>query len=158
MTVAPGKETAAREHSAGAVIFRRTPTGPVFLLLEYGPGGHWDFVKGKVEPGETEEQTVHRETAEETGIRDLLLRPGFRESILYHYRRPGGVNVRKTVTYFVGETGTESVAISDEHSRFVWLGLEEALEKVTFDNARRVLLAAARELGLRGPGPLPPTR
>ncbi len=139
----------ASEHSAGAVIFRRTPSGPLFLLLEYGPGGHWDFVKGKVEPGETEEQTVLRETAEETGIGDLRIAPGFRESILYHYRRPDGTTVRKTVTYFLGETGTEKVVISDEHSRFVWLGLEEALAKVTFDNARRVLQAAARELKLR---------
>ncbi|MEM3086675.1 MAG: NUDIX domain-containing protein [Halobacteria archaeon] len=142
----------ARERSAGAVILRRTPEGPVFLLLEYGPGGHWDFVKGKVEPGETEEQTVHRETAEETGIADLRLRKGFRESILYYYRRPNGVTARKTVTYFIGETGTERVVISDEHSKFVWLPLEKALEKVTFDNARRVLKAAAKELGLIQPG------
>lgn len=138
----------AREHSAGAVIFRRTPGGPVFLLLEYGPGGHWDFVKGKVEPGETEEQTVLRETAEETGIGDLRLREGFRESILYYYRRPNGVTARKTVTYFIGETATERVVLSHEHSKFVWLPLEKALEKVTFDNARRVLKAAAKELGL----------
>lgn len=146
---APKGGATGREHSAGAVIFRRTPRGPVFLLLEYGPGGHWDYVKGKVEPGESEEETVLRETAEETGIRDLRLSPGFRESILYHYRRPNGMTVRKTVTYFVGETETERVSISDEHSRFVWMGLEEALGKVTFDNARRVLRAAAREIGLR---------
>lgn len=139
----------AQEHSAGAVIFRRTPERPLFLLLEYGPGGHWDFVKGKMEPGETEEQTVLRETAEETGIHDLRLHSGFRESILYHYRRPEGVTVRKTVTYFLAETGTERVVISDEHSRFVWMGLGEALELVTFDNARRVLAAAAKELEVR---------
>lgn len=142
------RNATAEEHSAGAVIFRRTPEGPRLLLLEYGPGGHWDFVKGKVEPGETEEETVRRETAEETGIRDLRLSPGFRESILYHYRRPNGVTVRKTVTYFAGETETERVVISHEHSRFVWLPLDKALEKVTFENARRVLRAAAKELGL----------
>ena len=55
------------EISAGVVIFRRENSRILFLLLHY-PSGHWDFVKGKIEKGETFHQTAIRETKEETGI------------------------------------------------------------------------------------------
>ena len=55
------------ETSAGIVIFRRENSKILFLLLHY-PSGHWDFVKGKMEKGESVQQTAIRETKEETGI------------------------------------------------------------------------------------------
>ena len=55
------------ETSAGIVIFRKEESKKLFLLLHY-PSGHWDFVKGKMEKGETTQQTAIRETKEETGI------------------------------------------------------------------------------------------
>ena len=56
--------------SAGAIIFRvdRTTGQKLFLLLHY-PEGHWEFVKGHVEEGETKEMTTKRECEEETGIK-----------------------------------------------------------------------------------------
>ncbi|MGI0011383.1 MAG: NUDIX domain-containing protein, partial [Nitrosopumilaceae archaeon] len=58
------------ERSAGAVLFSETDSGKIFLLLNY-PSGHWDFVKGNIEKGETLQQTVIREIREETGITDV---------------------------------------------------------------------------------------
>jgi len=52
------------ERSAGAVVYRRTSRGRIFLLLQNA--GRWDFPKGRVEKGETEAQTVLREVEEET--------------------------------------------------------------------------------------------
>ena len=60
--------------SAGAVIYRDLLDGREYLLLQY-LGGHWDFVKGKTEAGESLKDTVIRETQEETGISDLALKP-----------------------------------------------------------------------------------
>jgi len=40
------------ETSAGIVLFRKENSKNLFLLLNY-PSGHWDFVKGKMEKGET---------------------------------------------------------------------------------------------------------
>ncbi len=41
-----------KERSAGIVLFLEKPEGNRFLLLNY-PTGHWDFIKGKIEHGET---------------------------------------------------------------------------------------------------------
>ncbi len=52
-----------KERSAGIILFLEKPEGNRFLLLNY-PTGHWDFIKGKIELGETEHQTAVRETKE----------------------------------------------------------------------------------------------
>jgi bis(5'-nucleosidyl)-tetraphosphatase len=72
----------AFEKSAGAVVFRKTDKGIKYLLLKYR-NGHWDFPKGHIENGETEEETMRREVREETGIDDLKIVPGFIENFRY---------------------------------------------------------------------------
>ncbi|MCX6798480.1 MAG: NUDIX domain-containing protein, partial [Candidatus Diapherotrites archaeon] len=67
------------ELSIGAVLFKRDSREPLFLLLHYA-AGHWDFPKGHVEKGETERETLLREVREETGLIDVQLLQGFRES------------------------------------------------------------------------------
>ena len=62
------------EVSVGAVVYRVENGRRLYLLLHY-PSGHFDFAKGHVEAGETEEMTLRRETDEETGIRDLAVSP-----------------------------------------------------------------------------------
>ena len=64
------------QKSAGIVLFRNASNKNEFLLLNY-PQGHWDFVKGKVEQGETPYETASRETKEETGISDIEFIDGF---------------------------------------------------------------------------------
>jgi len=49
------------------------------------------------------------------------------------------------VTYFVGETRTAKVVLSDEHTGYAWLPYEEAMAILTYANARE-LLAAAEEV------------
>lgn len=136
------------ERSAGAVIFRRTggggEGGMLFLLLNY-PSGHWDFVKGKMEYGETRLQTASRETAEETGIMDLAFADGFEEYVEYEFQHRGEP-VHKRVVFFLAETSTADVTLSHEHVGYAWMSLKEASERVTFDNARRVLAGAADHL------------
>lgn len=131
------------EKSCGAVLFRRVPE-PVYLLLHY-PGSHWDFPKGHVEPGEDEEQTTRREMHEETGIAMLVPVAGFRERIEYFYKHDGKT-YHKEVVFCLMETDEESVALSHEHQGYAWLPYEEALERLTFDNAKEILKKAHRAL------------
>ena len=87
------------ERSAGSIIYRQSSEGKMYLLLNY-PSGHWDFVKGNIEKGETFKQTVLREIREETGISDITFVDGFEDKIEYHYQRDGQV-IHKEVVFFV---------------------------------------------------------
>jgi bis(5'-nucleosidyl)-tetraphosphatase len=137
-----------REKSCGAVVFLKN-SEVNYLLLHY-EAGHWDFVKGNVEPNENEKDTVIRELKEETGIVDAQFVEGFREKIDYFYRRQG-TTIHKEVVFFLMETHTEAVKISYEHIGYTWLNYQHAMEKLTFKNARDVLqkthaLLKAREI------------
>lgn len=147
------------ERSAGAVIFRTTPEVPtgiaareahaanlaaagerLYLLLQY-ESGHWDYVKGNIEARESELEAVRRECKEETGIDDLRFEPGFREEIRYFYTRqgPSPQRVSKSVVFYLAETRAETVTLSWEHVGFDWLPFDAAVQRLTFDNAKRVL-------------------
>jgi len=112
----------------------------MFLLLHY-PSGHWDFVKGKMEKGESTHQTATRETQEETGIKDITYLDNFEEWIEYNFQYQGEL-VQKKVVFFLAETKTEEIKISHEHSGFIWTDYNSAMEKTTFDNAKKVLTKA----------------
>ena len=128
------------ETSAGIVLFRREETKNLFLLLHY-PSGHWDFVKGKMEKGETISETAIRETKEETGITDVGFLDGFEEWIEYNFQHQGEL-IHKKVVFFLAETNTKDVEISHEHLDYTWVDYKRAMEKTTFDNAKMVLTKA----------------
>ncbi|MBC7114494.1 MAG: NUDIX domain-containing protein [Archaeoglobi archaeon] len=128
------------ERSAGAVIFRRNEGRVRYLLLHY-PAGHWDFVKGNIEKGESEVETVRRETEEETGISRIKIFEGFREEISYKYRRDNEL-IHKEVVFYLAETDEEEVSLSYEHTGFKWLSYEDAMKTLTYENAREVLRKA----------------
>ncbi len=129
------------EKSAGAVVFRDTPGGRMYLLLLNA--GRWDFPKGGVEKGESELQTVLREVEEETGLKGIEIVPGFRKVIEYYYRRDRK-NVHKQVVYMLASTDTESVRISFEHQGFGWFRYEEALKRASYDNSKFTLMDAEK--------------
>jgi len=131
------------ERSAGVVIFNNGK----FLLLHY-EAGHWEFVKGHVEKGEDEITTIKRETKEETGIKDLKIIPGFKESITYFFKRNGELT-KKRVDFYLAETKEKKIKLSHEHIGYKWLNFEEAVEQVTFKNAKDVLRKAHVFLELR---------
>ncbi len=126
-----------RKTSAGIVVFRRERSRVLFLLLHY-PAGHWDFVKGKMEEGESMHQTALREAEEETGITDIEFVEGFEERIRYRFQHKGRV-INKKVVFFLGETGTGDVALSHEHVGHAWLDYRAAMGRLTFEKARGVL-------------------
>lgn len=139
------------EVSVGAAVFRLDGGRRTYLILRY-PSGHFEFPKGHMESGESEGDTLRRETEEETGIRTLRILPD-RTSIRYFYIAKGGERERriregrglwifKVVHFYPAETDETEVRISHEHTGFEWLSYEEALEKLTFENAKEVLRRA----------------
>ena len=136
------------EKSCGAVIFR-VGNAIEYLLLHY-EAGHWDFVKGHVEKGESEEETVKREILEETGLGSNTFLNDFRERIDYFYRRRGRLVSKEVIFYLVRNTGEEQVKISGEHIGYDWLPYREALDRLTYKNAKETLRKAEEHLQRTG--------
>ncbi len=130
----------ADERSAGAVVFYMDSSEPEYLLLHY-TAGHWDFPKGNIEAGETETQAAKREIREETGITDVEFLEGFRMKIDYRYRH-GRRLVEKEVVLFLARTRTRQVTLSHEHIGFAWSKFDDAMEQLTYRNAKNLLSAA----------------
>jgi len=156
-----------KEQSAGAVVFRIENKEPRYLLLHYPTEArtkreYWDFPKGHLEKGETEQQAAAREVQEETGLKDIVFIPGFKEHIQYYFRasrenkvlpkghgsyfRVEGKTIFKTVVFFLAFTKKKEVKISFEHKGFIWLPFLQAMKKLKFANARRILTRAHRFL------------
>lgn len=142
------------EKSAGAIIFREESLTIsqnkekklLFLLLHYPSGSrtqkdYWDFPKGHIEKGEKLEDTVKREVEEETGLKDIGIIKGFKETIRYFFKWESK-NILKFVTFHLAETKTEEIEISREHIGYKWLPYSEALGQLTFKNAKEILKKA----------------
>ena len=123
------------EVSAGVILFNELDRK--FLLLNY-PSKHWDFVKGKMEKGETSHETALRETKEETGINDVEFLDGFEQEIEYYFRADNQ-DIHKKVIFFLGKTQTQDIILSHEHLDFIWLDYDNALNKITYKNAKNLL-------------------
>ena len=128
------------ERSAGAVVFRRENKKIKYLLIQYG-WGHWEFPRGLIEKRESLKEAAKREIEEEVGIKDIQFIPGFKEWIKFFFKLRGK-NIMKIATFLLAETKTKKIKLSYEHKDYAWLEYQEALEKLTFKNAKEILKKA----------------
>ena len=141
------------EKSAGAIIFRKEGGKTLFLLLHYPARAkrqtsstsprkeYWDLPKGHIEKGEGILETVKREIFEETGLKDINFTGEFKETIKYFFKWKGK-NIMKFVTFYLVETKSKEVKISEEHVGFQWLSYDDAMSQLTFKNAKNILQKA----------------
>ena len=132
------------ETSAGIVFFRTIVDQNKFLLLNY-PQGHWDFVKGKMEKNEKAYETARREAVEETGISNFQFIDGFEEYVEYEFKFKNQ-SIHKKVIFFLAKTDTKKITLSNEHFDYIWLVYNDALQKITYENAKNVLSKANKFL------------
>ena len=86
----------------------------------------------------TPRQTSIREAKEETGITDIEFIDGYEEKIEYFFRA-NNHDIHKKVIFFLAKTNSINVKLSHEHLNFIWLDYENALKKLTYDNAVNLL-------------------
>lgn len=142
------------EKSAGVIIFKKEPFDAAqgkkdkifYLLLHYprnssASKNYWDLPKGHIKKGEKTEDTAKREAEEETGLKDIRILEGFKETIKYFFKFEGK-NILKFVTFYLAETKINDVRISDEHIGYQWLPYEEALGQLKFENAKKIIKKA----------------
>lgn len=141
----------AFEKSVGGVIYRKQKGEILYLLVRYR-SWQWDFPKGHMEKGETEEQTLRREVQEETGIEDLSVLPGFRMPVRYFYTAKGnekrqrleagkGIYIFKKAVYYACETSTEQVRIDFENKDYAWLSYDEAFGRIGNEGSKKIIAA-----------------
>ncbi|HEU5048964.1 MAG TPA: NUDIX hydrolase [Gemmatimonadales bacterium] len=130
------------EVSAGGIVFRRADDGiPRFLLIR-DSYDNWGFPKGHLEDGESPADAALRETTEETGLTDLTVQGPIR-IIDWHFRFRGR-HIHKYCHFFLLESrdGDASPQADEGITACRWCILEEALETLSYDNARGVLKRA----------------
>ena len=119
-----------KELSVGAITFLEKKV----LLIHQINGNHIGFPKGHIEINESPEKTALREVYEETGIKIKL------ESLSYSikYKLKSGIN--KEVIYFCASALNNKIRIQTKeiHNAF-WLEIDEALQKLTYDNDKKAL-------------------
>ena len=130
------------EKSCGIVLFHLDE----FLVIQHSTEsneveGHWDFSKGHVEDNESELETATRELQEETGIDDFRIIDNFRQRITYNVHKNNSA-IPKEVIFFLAESSTKSIKLSSEHQNYLWLNFDLAHDRLTYSNAKEVLVKA----------------
>jgi 8-oxo-dGTP pyrophosphatase MutT (NUDIX family) len=136
------KRRAELEVSAGGIVFRRVPgEGPKYLLIR-DSYNNWGFPKGHLEGDESPAEAARRETIEETGLARLILQGPIRV-IDWHFRFRGR-HIHKYCHFFLFESpeGEPCPQIEEGITACQWRPLGEALEVLSYDNARGVLKRA----------------
>ncbi len=128
----------AKDEAFGIVPILNQNGSYQFLLIQHH-AGHWGFPKGHADPGESAVQAACREFVEETGITDYTLIDGITLSEQYTFTR-NHQKFEKTVLYYPAFVQSEAVTCQPEEIRnFTWLPYEQALQRLTFEGAQRVL-------------------
>ena len=121
-----------KEKSCGCIIINDKEE----VLLIHHNAGHWDFPKGHVEEGETEIETAIRE-----------VKDAYRYSTRYSPKE----GVIKEVVYFLARNISDNrKAQLEEVSEVKWFNVEKAIEKITFDNSRDILIQLRKDLEEKG--------
>ena len=122
-----------------AYVFRKAEDGLRFLLLKRivtsHYGGLWQGVAGHIKTGEKAWETALRELQEETG---LLPRNMFVVDHLSRFYDPH-TDCVNLIPVFGVEVDSSQVNLSDEHSEFRWVTLEQALGLLTWKDQKRAL-------------------
>ena len=136
------KRRAELEVSAGGIVFRRIPGEGARYLLIRDSYNNWGFPKGHLEGNESPAEAALRETIEETGLARLVLQGPIRV-IDWHFRFRGR-HIHKYCHFFLFETpeGEPCPQVDEGITACQWRPLGEALEVLSYDNARGVLKRA----------------
>jgi 8-oxo-dGTP diphosphatase len=105
------------------LLLRNNPAG--FELGHRPELGEWDIPGGRMEPGESEEQTLRREVLEETGLNAEVGR--FVSDFEFSPRDDVVIRGR----CYVCSVSSREIALKPEgqHDTALWLTLDEAIER-----------------------------
>lgn len=122
-----------------AYVFRQAKNGLRFLLLKRTVfshyGGLWQGVTGHIKSGEKAWETALRELKEETGLSAQSI---FVADCVNRFYDPHSDCVN-LVPIFGIEVVSSQVNLSNEHSEFRWVTLEQAVSLLTWKDQKHAL-------------------
>ena len=120
--------------AAGGVVIRDGDGGPEVALVHRPRYDDWTLPKGKLDPGETDEQCAVREVEEETGLRCRLGRELLPTRYLDRRDR------LKVVRYWdMRVVGSRPFEANDEIDEVVWLRVDDAVRRLSYPYDAEVL-------------------
>lgn len=124
------------EHASGVVVYNVWKGEICYLLLQSATDDFWGLPKGHVEAYENLIQTAIREIKEETSL-DTRIDPDFKQQIDYDMKN----GHHKTVTFFVSKVAPDVKVTRqvEEINSFGWFNFQEAYDKLTYDNLKKLL-------------------
>ena len=139
-----------REFSAGGALVRTVRGRPMLAAIRPRgrPEGLWALPKGRIDAGESPEQTAVREVHEETGVRGRLVEKLGDVRYVYTWQ---GERIFKVVSFYLLRAGRGRIGeIADEMRLEVaearWLPLEEAPRLLAYAGERKMAAKALERL------------
>jgi len=120
--------------------------GKVLLLRESGnyeegaQSGKWDVAGGRIEPEETVREGLIREIKEESG---LTIVPGPLLGVFDGFPIIKGEKCHVVRLYFLCETMSEEIILSNDHDQFRWVEPKSAKDLLLMDDIAEMLQKAA---------------
>lgn len=125
-------------------MFKKDGDKVLWLVCQHSGYHKWVLPKGLIDPGENAEETAVREVEEECGIKTRIIAK-IPEPEKYVYTM-AGQKVFKLVQYYLMEYVSGDIKNHDwEMEAVEWLPYDEAIAKLNFHGAKKVL-AKAKEL------------
>jgi 8-oxo-dGTP pyrophosphatase MutT (NUDIX family) len=122
--------------AAGGVVWRRTDGGTIEVVLVHRPRyDDWSLPKGKLDPGETDEQAALREVEEETTVVAAL---GPELPSTTYEDRSGKL---KRVRYWAMTVVSGQPGGANEVDRAEWVPLAAATRRVSYKRDAEILRA-----------------
>lgn len=117
------------EKSCGAVILKEKQ-----VLIVQQASGFYNFPKGHMEKGETEEETAIREVKEEINL-DIKINKSLRFSIIYS-QTP---ELKRELIYFIASPISNNIQIDEKELKEAkWVDIEEVESILTFENLKKL--------------------
>ena len=142
----PSIQEIVREPTAGGIVFRRTKTGEIELLLIQDSKDRWTIPKGHIEEGETAQACARREIGEEAGLHDVDML-GWLGKIHFRYRRIDKLVLMTTQIYLVRVRGDGNEIQKEEWMNGIkWFSFNEALDLIEYEDIGKLMLLAMKRI------------
>ena len=140
---------------AVGIVYKVFSEGRKFLLMNRSHGWvGWEFPKGGIDEGETDEDAVIREIREESGLVNLRINKKIDTLIKYDYPKNSewaGKFSGTVQSVFLVESFDSVVKLEkDMFKDYAWLDGEEVLKRLTWDNQRDAFRLVLKDVDSNG--------